>query len=822
MANLITNTTRTSKHGPLTIGEKIMTKFQTSLLATCALIAFTAANPAFAQVQDPPPPPQEDQSATDVDEAEIVITAQKRRERILDIPQSVSVVSGDTLERQQSTGFLDYIAQVPGLSIEQSEPGVGRLLLRGVNTGGVASTVAVYIDETPFGSSSGLVNGAILAADFDPFDIARVEVLRGPQGTLYGASSLGGVLKFVTNAPELGRLSARGRAGLEFTKGGDMGYNFNAVLNVPLGDTAAIRGTGFFRKRGGWVDAGGPGLILASPFGPILPVASQDREDINDSKVWGGRGSVLFEPTEQLAIRLTAHAQNIKADGSSDVEVDPDDYDPIDGLQRTLVFDEPNKLKYRYFNGLVEYDFGFASLLSSTSFARQNQTFRDDYTAPFGSFLNVFFGPLNPNFPPEFFPPKITDTPMSMVNDQKTNLKKFTQEVRLASPTGDHFEWMVGAYYTKERGLIDQTFTGVALATGQPLPIPFIRDMALAEVTSRYREIAGFANVTWHVTDRFDITAGGRLSENKQSATQVTSGNPFLVGAGGALPTIRSKEDVFTYSVSPRFEITDTTAVYARVAKGYRPGGPNILPPNAGPNVPRTYDADTITSYEVGLKSDISRALYFDLSVYHLNWKDIQLFTVIDNFGLNANGGKAESTGFEGSIHYRPIRGLDLSANAAIIDAELTADTPPFVGGFKGDRLPWTPRTTLTLNADYEWALTSTINAYAGATFAHVGKQRDNFQAGEIVGVEPDGDFIFVFTPQRKVPSYNTVNLRAGAEFGRFTLEAYARNIFNTRGLTSITEIEDALTGGNPLANGAIRASFIQPRTIGFTLGAEF
>ena len=144
---------------------------------------------------------------------EIIVTAQKREEAILDIPQSVTVVSGETLERQHATTFQDYISQVPGLSMQQSEPGAGRLVLRGVNTGGVASTVAVYVDETPFGSSSGLVNGAVLAGDFDTFDIARIEVLRGPQGTLYGASSLGGVLKFVTNAPVLGVVSARARRG---------------------------------------------------------------------------------------------------------------------------------------------------------------------------------------------------------------------------------------------------------------------------------------------------------------------------------------------------------------------------------------------------------------------------------------------------------------------------------------------------------------------------------------------------------------------------------------------------------------------------------
>jgi outer membrane receptor protein involved in Fe transport len=181
-------------------------------MASAAMFALSA-QPALAQVQEQQPPPQEDASAADADEAEIVITAQKREETILEIPQSVTVVGGDTLERQQATTFQQYLNQIPGLSLTEAEPGSTRLTLRGVNTGGVSSTVAVYVDEMPFGSSTALVNGAILTGDIDPFDIARIEVLRGPQGTLYGANSLGGIFKYVTNTPQLGEVSGRARGG---------------------------------------------------------------------------------------------------------------------------------------------------------------------------------------------------------------------------------------------------------------------------------------------------------------------------------------------------------------------------------------------------------------------------------------------------------------------------------------------------------------------------------------------------------------------------------------------------------------------------------
>ena len=223
------------------------------LFSSVALLAWTFAGPATAQAQQQAP---QNEGVSDENSEAIIVTAQKREEVLLEVPQSVTVVGGETLERQQATNFLDYLALVPGLSVESDTPGESRITLRGANTGGVASTVAVYMDEVPFGSSTGLANGAILSGDFDPFDIQRIEVLRGPQGTLYGASSLGGVIKNVSQPPKLKRFEAKAQAGIEDTKGaGKLGYNTAAIVNVPLGDKAAIRVDGFLRKDGGYIDS---------------------------------------------------------------------------------------------------------------------------------------------------------------------------------------------------------------------------------------------------------------------------------------------------------------------------------------------------------------------------------------------------------------------------------------------------------------------------------------------------------------------------------------------------------------------------------------
>ena len=783
--------------------------------------ALAAAFPGVAVAQDQAEPAaasSQDQSASSQAEEAIIVTATKRQEAILDIPQSVTVVSGATLERQQSTTFQQYLNEIPGLSVTEAEPGSTRLTLRGVNTGGVSSTVAVYVDEMPFGSSSGLVNGAILTGDIDPFDLARIEVLRGPQGTLYGANSLGGIFKYVSTSPKLGELSARARASIEFVDDGGTGYNANGVVNAPLGDNAAIRASGFYRKRAGWVDANSQDVTFAGLFGGSFDATSLGDGNINDNESYGGRASVLFQPSDRLSVRLTAFIQNLNTHASSTVEVDPDDLDPINGeFGQTSFVPEFNDVKYRIYNATIDYDLGFANLVSATSYGKLTSDFRTDVTLAFGGVFNSVFGALNPGGPFAAF--QITPEQLGVAQDQLTGLKKFTQEVRLASPSNDTFEWMVGAYYTKEDGVIDQHINGVVLDDPGALENE-LTDLLFARVDSDYEEIAGFANVTWYVSDRFDISGGGRWSHNEQHSEQVLGGPFAPIQFGGAIPEFedgKSSESVFTYSLSPRFELSDNTAVYARVAKGYRPGGPNTVPPLSGPALeafPTTYDADTLTSYEIGVKHDLGRRLSIDLAAYHLAWNDIQVFGSLNNFGFNSNGGKASVNGVEGSINVRPARGLNLSLNGAWMDAELTEDTPALVGGEEGDTLPYTPKVSFAVNGDYEWAI-GRNTAFVGASLRYTGKQRAGFRSEFTGEFDDDGQPIFAPLSQRRIPDYATLDLRAGVEFERFSIEAYARNVTNSHGITSLADADG-------IPNGGILAAFIQPRTLGLSVTAGF
>lgn len=761
------------------------------LAGTCT---FAAAAPAFGQganAANGQPLPTQAQS----DQNAIIVTAQKRAQVLIDVPQSITVVAGGTLEQQHANSFQDYLKLVPGLDLDQSRAGEGRLILRGINTGGVASTVGVYIDETPFGSSSGLVNGAVLAGDFDTFDLNRIEVLRGPQGTLYGASSLSGVLRFITNAPSTAGLELRARAGLEAVKGGDLGYNADAVLNVPLAPTVAVRVSGNYRKDGGFIDSIGTG-------------GSDVTKNINGDRSYGGRASLLFKPSDAASFRLTAIGQNIDADAPSTIEADPVTLRPLHGLSQSQFVPQFSNLHYRVYNGTGNFDLGFANLTSSTSYATQKQRERIDFTNALEPLLTApqEFGGLG--LPPNDF-----------FEAQDTNLKKFTQEVRLSSQT--HLaDWLVGAYYTNEKGLIGQNFVAVEPGTLTPIDLtPFLGPLTLgsATVTSRYRELAGFADATFHFGPQFDLELGGRYSHNKQSAHETTNG--VLAGGANDFPVDRSSENVFTYSVAPKFKPNKNTSIYARVAKGFRPGGPNVLPGGVPipPDVPLIFHSDSVISWEAGVKSESADHRFsVDAAAFHINWKNIQLFTTVSGFGVNTNGSSAKSDGFEFTAAVRPVPGLTLSANGAYTNARLTGDTPPSVGGRNGDQLPFTPKFTLSLNGDYGWHVSQGVRAHVGASWRHVSGQTATY----------DIDFVTAYGRQRHVPAYAVVDLNAGVDFGRFDIEAYVKNLGNSHGITSTTALTvfgPTPDTGFPLnPGGAIGTGIIRPRTVGVSLGVHY
>jgi outer membrane receptor protein involved in Fe transport len=735
-------------------------------------------------------------------DGDIIVTAQKRAQTLIDVPQSITVVSGEVLDQRHAVSLIDYASLVPGLSIQQQNAGESRIILRGINTGGSSPTVAVYIDDTPFGSSTGQTNAAHLAGDIDPFDIERIEVLRGPQGTLYGANSLGGLIKYVTAAPKFDKIAVRGQAGVESVDGGGVGWSGNGVVNVPLSDTLAVRASGFYRDIPGYIDSVG---VRAS--------------DINHTADYGGRFALLFKPTDRFTLRLTAIAQNIRAHGRDTVDVDAATLTPITadpftgtpgkGLLRYQALPEGNRVNYRLYSGTLDYDFGFASLTSVTSYATLRQHEDTDATPLLGD-IGPFYGATTPYG---------TDQPSDI------SQKKFAQEIRLTSAKSSRVEWLIGGYYTREPGRIYQLYRPFDPATGaflpQPgtipqdvlgpgvpaAPLPFDQFLT-AELDSTYKEYAGFGSATVHLTHAFDITGGVRYSHNEQDTTQTLGGAFAVVQGADATSVGHSSEGVWTWSVSPRYEINRRVAIYGRVAKGYRPGGPNVVPPGAPADYPARFRADTLISYEAGVRAETpDRTFGIDASVYYLDWKDTQVSTTfqtsIGPVSADGNGEGAKSYGGDVTATLRPTRGFLVIASAAYNFTALKGNI--LVGGSDGDQLPYAPRWTANLSADYDWALSARAKAFVGGTVAMVSDRPADF----------DSAYQATFGHRLILDGYATVDLRAGIEIAPFTLSIYAKNLANSGGQTY------AGAYGSRYA-GLIDVALIRPRTIGLTAGFDF
>ena len=748
------------------------------------------------------------------DEPPIVVTAQRRSQTLLEVPQSISVVGGETLERQQATSFADYAALVPGLSVQQKNPGESRVVLRGINTGGASPTVGIYLDEIPFGSSTGLTDGSGLAGDFDSFDLARIEVLRGPQGTLYGANSLGGVVRFITAPPVLGRTEVRGQVGIETVDDGGVGWSANGVVNVPLGDRFALRATGFYRQTPGFIDA----------------IGINPEENAHETRSYGGRLSLLGELTDALSIRLTAVAQNIRADGNASYDadavtlrplsVDPITGDPVSGFTRVRTFPDEGNIDYRVYSATINWDLGFADLTSVTSYGKIRQQEYNDTSfeltdlGPLGEVTSLLYGIFAG-----------VDGPLGATRETRVDQRKFTQEVRLASPDSGTLEWLVGGYYTRKPGLISQEFLPFDLATsefidktitvGPPLfdeEVTFER-LALGQIDSLYKEYAAFGNLTWNISSRFELTVGARYSHNIQRSQQILDG---LIIGGTEDVSGRSSENIFTWSVSPLYRVNDLVTLYGRVAKGYRPGGPNIPPPGAPDNFPLQFESDTVISYEAGIRGQTADRMFaFDASLFYIDWRNVQVLVTFDDPNLgtlefNGNGDRARSFGGELTASVRPARGLNLSFSGAYTNATLRDDLPPVgepptTAGFAGDRLPYSPKWTGTFSADYEWNLGGNVEAYVGGNVRFVSAQATDF----------DPIYLTAFGRRLIIDGYETLDLRAGVNFERFSISLYVSNATNSSGLLNAGELDTR--PGNSLV-----ATPIRPRTFGANLGFSF
>lgn len=699
---------------------------------------------------------------------EVVVTAQKRAERLQDVPVPMTAISTENLVDSNQLRLTDYYSAVPGLNVTSGGQGDVGMSIRGVTTGSSAGgfanpTVGVTVDDVPYGSSTGL-GGGINFPDIDPSDLQRIEVLRGPQGTLYGASSIGGVVKFVTADPSTAGFSGRVQTDINRVYNNSTpGYGVRAAANVPLSDTVAIRASGFSRRDPGYIND------------PVL-----HRDGVNETDVRGGRVSMLWEASSILSVKLSAFLQNAKGDGTSALYVN-DRLQPREGdlqesaLLRTGTYEQEAQV----YSATFDLDFGATQLTAISGYQKNRFDQVLDASRRYSGLANVIYGV----------------TGSAVAYDRVTD--KFTQEIRWGSTGGEHFDWRLGLFYTDEDSPTDYAVYAADPATGARTGVLYTDPFP-----SKYAEWAVFGDFTWHVTDRFDIQIGGRQSEIKQRYEETIAG-PGWAYYGfpdpSIQPPVHTKDAAFTYLITPQLKLNPDLMVYARLASGYRPGGPNPTCDLFG--FPCDFNPDKTTNYELGVKGSLyDQRLSFDASVYYIDWEDMQLGVNNCCAGYNTNAGGAKSEGIELAAETHLSGGLRISGWVAYNNAELTSDFPAAAQayGTSGDRLPFSSRFSGNLAIDDEFPVTAAITGFLGGSVSYVG--------------ERDNDFSFSPTVARLViPSYTKVDLHAGVRYDSWKLGLFASNLTDERGIVG-------LAGADPL----IRANYIQPRTVGLSASKEF
>jgi len=750
-------------------------------VAVAALIWASSA-PAQQASNVAPPAAAPDNGAIEV----VVVTAEKRSESAQHVAGQVTALTANALSELHANSFADFANYVPGLSYQSGGPTNNLIAIRGVTTGGtqLGSAVGLYLDDVPVGASTQFGLGS-QSLNINVFDLDRVEVLNGPQGTLYGANALGGTIKYVTAPPDMTQYDALGEMEGSNTDHGSYNDGLRAMANMPLFDgQAGIRVDGLQEYDSGYAQD-----------------PDHHRTDVGSGRTLGGRIALLAQVTPDIDVKLSAFTQNIIGTGADASFRNFVTHQPVEGpYDQSNALVQPSDNSLTLYSGVVNWDFHWAKLTSITGYQENFGGYEADLT-PLYDFLLASFG--------------VGATPFGLTVD--TNTRKFSQEVRLASPDNKHFEWVVGGYYTREITDEGVDLVDGATASGKlPLfdALPFF-----GYLPSNYREFAAFGDATYYFTDRLDLTLGIRYSTQNQEYQSYISTlllypnfNKIYHYQSG------SNQGVATYLINPRYQLTDDTMIYARVASGFRPGGPNFVLPEPFGQVPPSFQPDTLWNYELGQKStllDGRATLNFD--IYDIEWNAMQATDNVGGINQLVNAGNARVDGAETSFSYRVLPELTVGGSAAYTDAYAT--TPLRVLGVdtSGAALPLAPRYNFALNGTYTFDFGGGFAGAANASDVYVGERDAGYN------VSPAAAFAGIGNPLYRLASYNTVNFGFSLFMpSNVELDAYVKNVFDVRGEVSAATVSDQYLNphflglGLPYAPVPVELSL--PRTIGLVL----
>jgi outer membrane receptor protein involved in Fe transport len=746
-----------------------------------AIAAFFACGAAYAQA----------------DIEEITVTATKRESTIRDVPFSINVQTQEDIQRAGATDLEELSRNIAGLTVQNLGPGQSQVAIRGVSAGqivrdqpGVKEQVGVYLDES-------VISLSLFTPDFDLYDLNRVETLRGPQGTLFGSGSIGGTIRYITNAPDTSAFAADVEVDVNTMKDGETGGSLKGMVNFPLGDTAALRLVGYTTQFAGWVDA--------------RQEDGSFKEDVNGGERTGVRAALAFSPTDNLTITPRIVYQELTTDGFNRQEqfnLFAQPYvtnDPGDGTlprepvqlserQQHLLLDEEFSDEATLADIVLEWSLGSIDLTAVGSFIDRSILVSRDASALTGSVsVDLGYDELQGDIN---LPSNLRDT---------TELEQTTFEARINSNTDSAFQWIAGVFWSE-----------VQREYGQYLPTPGYQeatDRNLGEGTSEdaangfpdldspfnsdlpydIEQIAVFGEIGYDFTDTFNLTVGGRWYDFDETR-RIRFGGLF------AAPTDQvdsTTSDGFNPRVLASWDVSDNVTLNGQVAQGFRLGGVNDplnVPLCEGDDIDtfggfQSYEDETMWNYEIGMKSSWDNGVTFNAAAFYSDIEDLQVTLDAGSCSsrISFNVPSAHTAGVEFELSAAPVEAFQFSIAGSVLESEFDstvrggADNDVIGGIEKGNRLASVPEFQVAATGTFFWPI-GAMDGFLSATVHHVGDRitqpSDQVDSGVFASALPyagaSGDD--TTTVDLLLDPYTILNVSAGIEKDNWSATLYIHN----------------------------------------------
>ena len=764
---------------------------------------------------------------------EIIVTATKRESSLQDVPFSIAAVTEGQIRNSGATDIAELARNIPGLTITDLGPGQSQVSIRGISAGqvvrdqpGVKEQVGVYLDESP-------ISVALFTPDLDLFDLQRFEILRGPQGTLFGAGSLSGTLRYITNQPQLGTFGGTAEVSASDGSATEFGGSVKGAVNIPLGDAAAARVVGFYNDLAGFIDATQPNLSV--------------RKNADSGSKTGGRVAVLFKPNEDFSITPRVVYQKLKTDGFPRIDFYNILANPFTTTQPAVNLGERGQFtqltegiddKFTLTDLKLEYALDPVTLTSISSYTDRDVVVTRDATSLTGSVTADIGGTA-------------AEVRLSSPLIDTTHLHAFSQELRASSTTSGPLQWVAGAFFQdlgRHYGqrlptpgydaITRRLFNTDSAANGAPPDNPFFSFLRYT-----FRQFAVFGEGSYAFTDRWSLTVGGRYYDFKEDRL-LTFGGVFAIPQADVPGSVKSNG--FTPRAILTFRPIDDVSFSGQISRGFRLGGIND-PLNApicsaadrvlyGSVFSSTWKDEKAWNYELGMKSRLADGrVVFNASAYYSKITDLQANVDAGSCSsrIVVNVPKSHTLGVEAELFARPSESWDFGVSAtwvqARIDSTITGSgTTPIAGIRDGNRLPTAPEVQGAVSATYSWPWRSALTGYANFTAQYVGSSYTQLadqeapfgQLDSIAGnAVPDlihygNPTINSFSFPTQLPSYQIGNLRLGVRADQWEGALFVNNVWDERAFLSLDRERGSRARVGYLTN--------RPRTFGVSFRRSF